>query len=95
MSKPFTGCHNQHMINHEYFGEMRNEFMPNAPAKRTILGSDGEGQAKREACSKKNVSFHNNDKGNPIYWDTCAYAALSQNEGNEETDSSLSDDPNH
>ena len=31
---------------------------------------------KREAYFKKNVSFHSDDKGNPIYWDTYVYAAL-------------------
>ena len=36
---------------------------------------------KREAYFKKNVSFHADDKGNPIYWDTYVYAALNPNEG--------------
>ena len=35
---------------------------------------------KREAYFKKNVSFHVDNKGNPIYWDTYVYAALNPNE---------------
>ena len=31
---------------------------------------------KREAHFRKNVSFHNDEKGNPIYWDTYVYAIL-------------------
>ncbi len=31
---------------------------------------------KREAHFRKNVSFHIDEKGNPIYWDTYVYAAL-------------------
>ena len=31
---------------------------------------------KREAHFRKNVSFHNDDEGNPIYWDTYVYAIL-------------------
>ncbi len=31
---------------------------------------------KREAHFRKNVSFHNDASGNPIYWDTYVYAAL-------------------
>lgn len=30
----------------------------------------------REAFFKKNVSFHNDENGNPIYWDTYVYAIL-------------------
>lgn len=32
---------------------------------------------KREAELRQNVSFHNDEAGNPIYWDTYVYAALS------------------
>ncbi len=35
---------------------------------------------KREAHFRKNVSFHNDAKGNPIYWDTYVYAILNPNE---------------
>jgi len=35
---------------------------------------------KREAHLRKNVSFHTDDKGNPIYWDTYVYATLNPNE---------------
>lgn len=35
---------------------------------------------KREAHFRKNVSFHVDDKGNPIYWDTYVYAVLNPNE---------------
>lgn len=31
---------------------------------------------KREAHFRKNVSFHNDEKGHPIYWDTYVYATL-------------------
>lgn len=31
---------------------------------------------KREAHFRKNIAFHNDDKGNPIYWDTYVYAVL-------------------
>lgn len=34
---------------------------------------------KREAHFKKNVSFHNDSNGNPIYWDTYVYAMLNPN----------------
>ena len=37
---------------------------------------------KREACLRKNVSFHNDKAGNPIYWDTYVYAALDEDEMN-------------
>jgi len=48
---------------------------------------------KREAYFKKNVSFHADDKGYPIYWDTYVYAALNPNEGIENrTNISLSDE---
>lgn len=30
----------------------------------------------REAHFRKNVSFHNDDNGEPIYWDTYVYAIL-------------------
>lgn len=30
----------------------------------------------REAHFRKNVSFHSDEKGNPVYWDTYVYAAL-------------------
>jgi len=33
---------------------------------------------KREAELRQNVSFHNDEAGNPIYWDTYVYAALSR-----------------
>lgn len=36
---------------------------------------------KREAHFIKNVSFHTDGEGNPIYWDTYVYAALNPNEG--------------
>jgi len=46
----------------------------------------------REAYFKKNVSFHADEKGNPIYWDTYVYAALNPNEGDENrTKTSLSE----
>lgn len=32
---------------------------------------------KREAELRQNVSFHNDEDGNPIYWDTYVYAAIS------------------
>ncbi len=38
---------------------------------------------KREAYFRKNVSFHNDSKGNPIYLDTYVYAALNPIEENE------------
>ncbi|WP_238483731.1 GNAT family N-acetyltransferase [Anaerosporobacter faecicola] len=34
----------------------------------------------REAFFKKNVSFHQDEQGNPIYWDTYVYATLNPNE---------------
>ena len=34
----------------------------------------------REVHLRKNISFHNDDKGNPIYWDTYVYAVLNPNE---------------
>lgn len=34
---------------------------------------------KREAHFRKNVSFHNDFEGKPIYWDTYVYAALNPN----------------
>lgn len=36
---------------------------------------------KKEAHFIKNVSFHNDEKGRPIYWDTYVYAILNQDEG--------------
>jgi len=49
---------------------------------------------KREAHFEKNVSFHNDDKGNPIYWDTYVYAAINPNENDVsgKMNPSLSDD---
>lgn len=47
---------------------------------------------KREAYFKKNVSFHTDNKGNPIYWDTYVYAALNPNENDEKTNPCLSDE---
>jgi len=38
---------------------------------------------KREAHFIKNVSFHTDENGNPIYWDTYVYAALNPYETNE------------
>jgi ribosomal-protein-alanine N-acetyltransferase len=35
---------------------------------------------KREAHLRKNVSFHNDADGNPVYWDTYVYAALNPKE---------------
>lgn len=35
---------------------------------------------KREAHFKRNVSFHNDLNGQPIYWDTYVYAMLNPNE---------------
>lgn len=47
---------------------------------------------KREAHFRENVSFHADDKGNPVYWDTFVYAALNPNKDEENrTDTSLSD----
>ena len=46
---------------------------------------------KREAYFEKNVSFHTDNKGNPIYWDTYVYAALNPNENDEKTNPNLSD----
>lgn len=37
----------------------------------------------REAYFKKNVSFHVDDQGNPIYWDTYVYATLNPTVGDE------------
>nr|WP_303268533.1 hypothetical protein [uncultured Clostridium sp.] len=34
----------------------------------------------REAHLRKNISFHNDDKGNSICWDTYVYAVLNPNE---------------
>lgn len=34
----------------------------------------------REAFFKKNVSFHKDENGKPIYWDTYVYAILNENE---------------
>lgn len=31
---------------------------------------------KREGLLRQNVSFHNDENGNPIYWDTCVYGIL-------------------
>lgn len=48
---------------------------------------------KREAYFRKNVSFHVDDKGNPIYWDTYVYAILNPNKDNEKRmNPSLSDE---
>lgn len=48
---------------------------------------------KREAYFRKNVSFHTDEKGNPIYWDTYVYAALNPNEDDEKrTNLSLSNE---
>ena len=41
---------------------------------------------KREAHFRKNVSFHINEKGIPIYWDTYVYAALNPNDENEKNE---------
>ncbi len=38
---------------------------------------------KREAFFKKNVTFHADDTGKPIYWDTYVYATLNPNEDDE------------
>lgn len=47
----------------------------------------------REAHFKKNVTFHSDDNGNPIYWDTYVYAALNPYDSVENrTNTSLSDD---
>lgn len=35
---------------------------------------------KREAYFRKNVSFHRDQNGNPIYWDTYVYAILNPDE---------------
>ncbi len=48
----------------------------------------------REAHFKKNVSFHVNAKGNPIYWDTYVYAALNPHENEEKANSCLSNELN-
>jgi RimJ/RimL family protein N-acetyltransferase len=46
---------------------------------------------KREAHFRKNVSFHADDNGNAIYWDTYVYAALNPNKNDEtRTNPSLS-----
>ena len=34
----------------------------------------------REAFFKKNVSFHKDENGKPIYWDTYVYAILNENQ---------------
>lgn len=48
---------------------------------------------KREAYFMKNVSFHADNKGNLIYWDTYVYAALNPNESDETiTNPNLSDE---
>lgn len=31
---------------------------------------------KREGLLRQNVSFHHDENGNPIYWDTCVYGIL-------------------
>lgn len=47
----------------------------------------------REAHFKKNVSFHVDEKGNPIYWDTYVYAGLNPKESDEKSsDIRLSDE---
>lgn len=47
---------------------------------------------KREAYFKQNVSFHSDDAGRPIYWDTYVYAALNPNKRNEgQSNPNLSD----
>ena len=48
----------------------------------------------REAYFKKNVSFHTDDKGNPIYWDTYVYAALNPHEDEEKANPCLSNELN-
>lgn len=35
---------------------------------------------KREAYFRKNVSFHKDQNGNPIYWNTYVYAILNPDE---------------
>jgi hypothetical protein len=35
----------------------------------------------REAHFRKNVSFHEDENNNPIYWDTYVYAILNPNKG--------------
>ena len=48
---------------------------------------------KREAHFRENVSFHADDKGNPIYWDTYVYAALNPNKKDEKrANTSLSEE---
>lgn len=48
---------------------------------------------KREAHFRKNVSFHADDNGKAIYWDTYVYAALNPNEDDEaRTNPSLSNE---
>lgn len=46
---------------------------------------------KREAFFIKNVFFHHDDKGNPIYWDTFVYAAINPNVQDEKIDPGFSD----
>ena len=43
---------------------------------------------KREAHFRENVSFHFDDQGNPIYWDTYVYAVLNPNRGGEQREGS-------
>ena len=48
---------------------------------------------KREAFFEKNVSFHSDDNGDPIYWDTYVYAALNPSKSHETASNpSLSDE---
>ena len=42
----------------------------------------------REAHLKENVSFHKDEKGNPIYWDTYIYAAVNPVKEREKMDES-------
>lgn len=49
------------------------ECAPQNPASWKVMEKIG---LKREAHFIKNVSFHNDCNGNPIYWDTYVYAIL-------------------
>lgn len=53
------------------------ECAPQNPASWKTMEKIG---LKREAHFRKNVSFHKDASGNPIYWDTYVYAALNPKE---------------
>lgn len=53
------------------------ECAPQNPPSWKVMEKIG---MKREAYFRKNVSFHSDSDGKPIYWDTYVYAILNPNE---------------